>query len=332
MKVFLTGASGFIGSRIVDELIKKGHEVTCLVHEKEIDKPGVKSVKGDVRNKASMDDMKGCDAVIHNAAIYTYGPPKPIRNIMRDVNVAGTKNTLDLALEYGIPKIVYVSSIAVYGDTSFADMACEDDLSEFKSPCKALYIQTKREAHLYAQKLIDEHSAPIVIAMPSVVYGENDHSAVGGFLKDLVTGNLLGNMSIDITCNYNYVGDVAKGIVLCLEKGQCEPYILGGPAENNINPVDFLKKAAEYGGYEIPDRNLSLGLLKFVEKIYRIKGWITGKQQLVNKELLDVFTTNFRVTNEKAVENLGYSTIPLEEGIKRTMDWYIENYDDAKKE
>ncbi|MBD3351793.1 MAG: NAD-dependent epimerase/dehydratase family protein [Candidatus Lokiarchaeota archaeon] len=332
MKIFMTGASGFIGKRIVNLLLSKGHELVCLVHETSIDNPKVTSVKGDIRKKNSMKTMKGCDAVIANAAIYEFGPVKSVKNIMYDVNVTGTKNTLDLALEYGIPKIVYVSSIVVFGDTEFTDCATESDIPKnsdpWPRPCHSLYAETKREAHIYAQKLIEEKNAPITIALPSVVYGEDDHSAVGAFLEDLVQGDLIGKMGTKIKCNFNYVDDVAEGIVLCLEKGKNENYIIGGSRENNVNPMKPLELAADIGGYPMPSRTLPMGMVKFVEKIYRIKGALTRKHQLINKESIDSMIYNNIVSNEKAVKELGYSARPLDEGIKRTIEWYGEHYGD----
>ncbi|HMF34745.1 MAG TPA: NAD(P)-dependent oxidoreductase [Candidatus Lokiarchaeia archaeon] len=99
MKIFVTGGSGFIGQRIVDNLLQNGHELVCLTHQKELERPGITTVQGYLLEKDSLAGMKDCDAVIANAAIYVIGPDDATREIMPDINVTGTKNTLDLAVD-----------------------------------------------------------------------------------------------------------------------------------------------------------------------------------------------------------------------------------------
>ncbi len=326
MKVFVTGGSGFIGQRIVDQLVKRGDEVVCLQHKKGIDRPGITTVQGDLLRKETLASMRGCDAVIANAAIYEFGPSRSVRKTMRDINVTGTKNTLDAALELGIPKIVYTSTVAVLGDTTPYGVATEENIAGYAYPCLALYNITKREAHLYAQQLVDQKQAPIVLAMPSVVFGEGDHSAVGDFFQDLAAGTALGLPKLNIKYNFNYVGDVAAGILLCLDKGKPGPYFIAGPEANNLNPTDFYVRAAELGSLPVPKRRVSLGLLRVAEILYRLKGALTNKHQKVNAETLDGFKLNWQVTNAKAVRELGYTTRPLDEGIRLTIEWYKQKY------
>ncbi len=327
MKIFMTGASGFIGQQVANILLEKGHDLVCLTHQKSIDNARIKTVQGNILDKNSLIAMKGCDAVIAAAAVYVIGPTKPVRRTMHDINVTGAKNTLDLAVELGIPKIVYVSSIVVFNDTTPFGVASEKDLGNYAKPCWTLYGQTKRDAHIYAQKLIDEKHAPIVIAMPSMVFGEDDHSVTDAFLKQIVQGTLMGQIQFKVSENFNYVTDVAQGIVLCLEKGTPGPYIIGGPPENNLNPSTFLEKCAQAGGYQLPKRSFSVRALSIFEKFYRLRGAITGKYETVNAELIKMNYSNLQVSNAKAVRELGYQPRPIEEGIQRTMAWYKQKYD-----
>ena len=148
MRIFITGGTGFIGSHVVKGLLEKGHELICLTHSRKIEKEGIEIVHGDITNKDSLKPMEGCDAVIANASIYMYNPPKDIKDRMYAINVGGTKNTLEMALEYDIPKVVFTSSLVALGDTSKMGVATEEDLSEHCGTFTSLYEKTKYDSHI----------------------------------------------------------------------------------------------------------------------------------------------------------------------------------------
>ncbi|MBW1722022.1 MAG: NAD-dependent epimerase/dehydratase family protein [Deltaproteobacteria bacterium] len=124
MKVFLTGGTGFLGQPLTQKLIQRGWEVIALVRNpdstqaKAIKAMGAQLVKGDITESGSMREaMGGTDVVIHSAAWYELGITKKAQAVMWTINVKGTENTLGLAVELGIPKIIYISTIMVFGDT-----------------------------------------------------------------------------------------------------------------------------------------------------------------------------------------------------------------------
>jgi dihydroflavonol-4-reductase len=120
MKYFVTGATGFIGGHLVAKLIARGDQVTCLVRNPDeaasLARQGVMLVKGAVSDRAVMRDaMRGVDGVFHIAAVYKLG--LEFKDQMHAANVDGTRTTLETALEAGVPKIVYTSTIGVFGNT-----------------------------------------------------------------------------------------------------------------------------------------------------------------------------------------------------------------------
>jgi nucleoside-diphosphate-sugar epimerase len=145
-----------------------------------------------------------------------------------------------------------------------------------------------------------------------------------------VQGTMPGVLDTPSLLNYNYVDDVIKGIILCLEKGKPGPYILSGPDSHNLNPEAFFKKAVKIARLPMPKLKISLGMAGMLAKMYGLIGSLTNSHQMINSELVSAMKLNLTVTNTKAVEELGYSTMSLEEGIKLTMDWYQHHYSKKK--
>ncbi len=231
MKIFLTGGTGFIGQPLTRTLIQRGWEVIALVRKpnsaeaKAIQAMGAQLVRGDVTNRESMREaMTGTNAVIHNAGWYRFGIPKQAQDTMRAINVRGTENTLELAVELGISKIIYVSSMVAFGATGDA---VADETFRRRYPPQSCYEQTKAEAHELAAQL-QQRGAPIVIACPTGVIGPGDHSGIGYLVRMYVRGLL---PPVLLAANgrrsHVYVDDAAEGIVRCAERGRVgECYIL----------------------------------------------------------------------------------------------------------
>ena len=231
MKVFLTGGTGFIGQRLVHTLIQRGWEVTALVRNpesaeaKEIQGMGAELVPGDVTDLESLRKaMTKTDALIHNAGWYELGIPKSSHERMRMINVQGTKNTLELAIDLGINKIVYVSSMLAFGGTGNA--IADETFQRVEFP-KTFYEQTKAEAHEYVVQL-QQNDAPIVIACPAAVIGPGDHSGVGYLVRMYARGWFPPILFAKNGWRANvHVDDAAEGIARCIEHGKVgESYLL----------------------------------------------------------------------------------------------------------
>ena len=122
MKVFLTGATGFIGGHVARKLRERGDEVRALVRAprsgRELEALGCELVVGDLADEAAIaTGLEGCDAVIHGAAIYEVGIPESEHRPMYEANVLGTERVLRAALAAGTPKVVYVSTVGAFGNT-----------------------------------------------------------------------------------------------------------------------------------------------------------------------------------------------------------------------
>jgi len=181
MRIFLTGGTGFIGGEVARLLRERGDEVVALVRTpaKARALAGCELVEGDLSSADVLRSaMSGVDAVIHGAAVYSIGIPASARPAMADANVGGTSRVLSAALEAGVSRAVYVSTIAVFGNTR-GQVAAEDWQRPAGLGFTSAYEQTKVEAHQEAQELC-ARGLPLVTVQPGVVYGPGDTSEMGG--------------------------------------------------------------------------------------------------------------------------------------------------------
>lgn len=323
MKVFLTGGTGFIGQRLTQTLIQRGWEVTVLVRNPEsveakaIQKMGAELIRGDVTDRESMRQaMMKADILIHNAAWYEFGISQAAQDRMRMINVHGTKNTLGLAVELGISKIVYVSTILVFGDTG---EVIADETFQRVAPFKSCYEQTKTEAHEYALQL-QQAGAPIVIACPAGVIGPGDHSSLGYLVRMYVRGWLPPMLfAANGWRAHVYVDDAAEGITRCIEYGKVgESYILSNGIMQHRNTFSLWKQTP--GGMKLtlfymPD---SVGMLFNVslEPIERL----LGLPIVFCREFALAAFASWKFSAAKAERELGMQFRNLEQAWLDTLD------------
>lgn len=232
-KVFLTGGTGFIGRPLARALIGRGWELVALVrrpespHARALAQLGARCVPGDVTERESLRaGMAGADIVIHNAAWYEVGIPRRARPRMRAINVGGTANTLGVAEELGVARVVYVSSVAAYGDSG---PTLRDEGFVRDRPCHSFYEQTKTEAHALALGY-QRGGLPLTIVCPAQVMGPNDHSLFGHLLRLYLSGLLTPfGYAPEMLFSPAHVDDVAEGVALAAERGRPgATYILAG--------------------------------------------------------------------------------------------------------
>jgi len=235
MHIFLTGGTGLIGRPLVRALHRRGWTVTALVRNpqsketQEIQAAGAQLAQGDVTKRESMRyAMTGADAVIHNAGWYEYGISSAARAKMQAINVAGTENTIGLAVELGIPKIVYTSTVLAYGATGPMPV---DETYQRQFPFHSTYETTKTEAHEIALRY-QQQGAPLVIVCPAGVIGAGDQSPWGWFVRMYVRG-IMPPIVFAKHSKLSLVAaaDVAETLALAVEKGRIgETYLCAGEA------------------------------------------------------------------------------------------------------
>jgi dihydroflavonol-4-reductase len=323
MKVFLTGGTGFIGRSLTRTLIQRGWEVIALVRKPDgaeartIQAMGAHLVRGDVTDRASMREaMTGTDAVIHNAGWYEFGITQQAQDAMRAINVQGTENTLGLAVELGIPKIVYVSTMLVFGATG--DVIA-DETFQRRVPPMSCYEETKTEAHALAVGL-QQQGAPIVIACPAGVIGPGDHSGCGHLARMYVRGVLPPVLwAANGRRAHVYVDDVAEGIVRCVEHGRVgESYLLSNGIMRHRDMFEFWKQTP--GGFKttlfwMPD-SMAMLFNRVAEPIERL----LGLPILFCHEFARAALVSWQFTAAKSGRELGMRYRSLEQAWRDTLE------------
>jgi dihydroflavonol-4-reductase len=320
MKVFVTGGTGFIGGQVVRALRSRGDEVVALVRNPQKGKT-LRDIGCDLDGGSLSDEdairegMRGGDAVIHGAAVYEVGIPKDQHQAMYEANVLGTERVLRAALEERIPKVVYISTVAAFGNTRgrVVDETYQHPGSEFTS----YYEETKVKAHQIARRLIDDEGLPCVIVQPGGVYGPGDHSAVGTQINQFLAGRMPLIPFPDLGFNMVHVDDVAAGVLLALDEGKAgEEYVLGGQITTMREAIETLARVA---GKKAPKRALPTPLLKAMTPIGPVVGKLMGQPPNLSELISSADGVTFWAKHDKAMEQLDYSPRGLEQGLRDTL-------------
>ena len=303
------------------KLRERGDEVVALVRSPDraakLREAGCELVQGDLSDLAVIKrGLERADACIHAAAIYKVGIPKKERQSMYESNVNGTENVLDSAIDAGVGKIVYVSTVGVFGNTKqqVVDETYQRNESEGFLSC---YDETKYKSHQIAKDRIAK-GAPVVIVQPGGVYGPGDHSELGNFIDQTRTGKLRAKAFPQLGFNLVYVDDVVDGILLALDKGKVgESYVLGGQI---ARMDDLISKTAELSGRKAPKATLPVALMKLSAPLGPVVGPIMGFPPNFGEAIRASDGVTYWATHDKAMQELGYSPRNLETGLKQTLE------------
>jgi dihydroflavonol-4-reductase len=319
MRAFVTGGTGFIGGRVVRRLRERGDEVVALVRSPakatDLATLGCELIEGDLSStEAIRRGFHRCDAAFHIAAVYRVGIPASQREAMFESNVRGTENVLDAAIEANVKRIVYVSTVGVFGNTH--GKVVDETHSRNGDDFLSCYEETKYRSHQIALDRIAK-GAPIVIVQPGGVYGPGDHSEIGNIIDQAHTGKLKLLMFPETGFNLVHVDDVAGGILLAHDKGSVgEAYVLGG----QIGTMrDLVEKVSELSGRKPPSRELPVPMIKLAIPIGPLVGRMLGFPPNLRELVRTSDGVTYWASDAKARRDLGYAPRDLDTGLGETL-------------
>ena len=319
---FVTGANGFIGLRLVQGLIKRGYEVVCLVREpakaKALASGGVRLVRGDITSKDSMRAaMRGADAVFHLAGWYAIGARDTAR--MHAINVDGARNTLELAAELGVPKILHTSTVGVFGNTH--GMLADESYRAIREEMSSTYELTKWLAHYEVAEALQNRGAPLIILQPGFATGigdEGPHMLAFEMFAQRMPVMLGARSGLTLA----HAEDIAEGHILAFEKGRTgESYILAGEAMTYKQLFENLEAISGIAGAKLwlPGwaAGVSSAAMGALEKL--------GMQGKFSAEALATMNDyTYWATADKAERELGWRRRPTDETLKETLEYLRE--------
>jgi farnesol dehydrogenase len=319
----VTGATGFIGSRLVQELLNRQIQVNILVRSEKKLSPKIRErasvFSGDIMNKKAVDSaMRDCEFVFHLAGfanIWSKDKTLPYRT-----NVEGTNIILETALKNNIKKVVYTSSAGI-----FPPSGQQKTINE-KSPLPDYYLTDYEKTKRAAEDLCIEYCSKglsTVIVNPSRVYGPgplNKSNSVTILIKKYIKGNWRfipgdGNQ----IGNYAFINDVVNGHIHALEKGTTgKKYILGG---TNVSYNEFFDTIGEVKGKKYRLLHLPIPVISVFAAFELFCAENFGKPPVITPDWLKRYSQDRPVSSQKAIEELDYSVTPLSEGIEKTILW-----------
>lgn len=317
--ILVTGATGFIGSRVALELAKSGARVRALVRNPAkagaLGDAGISTVIGDMAEPASLSGaVRGCQAVFHFAG--TTNEFKPRAHFER-VNLDGTRLLAEAALKEGIERFIHVSTVWVYGLRSGPGI-CET------SPCAPSgqsYADTKLEAERAVRRLIDEKGLPAIIVQPSQVYGPGDPNWTERPIELIKSGRMILAGGGKGLIQPVFIDDLVRGILASAERGGLgETYILCGPEAVTVREY-FSYFAAMVGKKRLPSLpgRLALGAAAAAERWARAFG---GAPVFTRQEVMSTMATA-TYDGGKAARELGFvARTSLAEGMREVALWW----------
>lgn len=317
----VTGVAGFLGSAVARRLAASGRRVRGVVRASSprdnlADFPG-ELVEADLRDAAAVRAaMHGTGELFHVAADYRLWARDP-EEIVRN-NRAMTGAVMEAALDAGVRRVVYTSSVA----TLLPDPAGPADETRAATPSQATgaYKRSKVVAERLVEQLVESRGLPAVIVNPSTPIGPRDvrPTPTGRIVVEAANGKM--PAFVDSGLNLVHVDDVAEGHLLAADKGRIgERYILGG---EDVALGQMLKDIAGIVGRKPPTVELPVGPLFPLAWLAELGGKLTGREPFITLDSLRMARHHMFYTSAKATRELGYRARPYGEALRDAIAWF----------
>lgn len=316
MKALVTGANGFTGSHLVKALQNRGDSVVGLVRKSSnlnrLADCQIDLVYGDITDRAALTQaIQRVDVVFHTAAYVELGLVNAAE--MERVNVEGTRAVLDVAQSVGISKLVYCSTIGIFGDTQgkVIDETFERTQKDFSSA----YDRTKYDA----QQLVNQAAAkgfPVVSVMPSGIFGLDDPHFMP-VLNTFLKGRLKIWAGGERITGIVHVDDLAEAMLLAADQGQLGGYYI--LSSGDLTTREMFEIFSQETGVAVPT-NAPEPIVRIVGTLLDVVGRALSWQPPIDRERVHyLYDRCVRVSASKARQDLGWNPRSVEETLKQLV-------------
>lgn len=317
-RVFLTGATGFVGSHILGELLAAGYAVRALARGG-AQVPGAETVAGDLERPGDLvGALRGCRFLIHCAALYSFAPRD--RAASYRVNVTGTAGLMEAAYLAGVERAVLTSSSATLGHARRDRPADERDYA----------LDDARDAYHHS-KLLQERAAfasrlPVVAVLPTAPVGPGDWkpTPTGKMILDFARGKMFAKPPGHGGMNLVAVEDVAKAHVAALQRGRTgERYVVGG---ENMSMDAIWETLSEITGIPVPAQRAPYALALAVAYADRLRCTLDANAvPFAPLEGVRMARDLMFADDAKARAELGHAPSPVRAALERAVAWFRSN-------
>lgn len=325
--ILLTGGTGFLGRYLLDTLLAEGHAVRALVRNPKaaglLRHPRLEWVTGDVIDRPSLQAaMSGVRQVVHAAAVVSFWPRRYAE--MRRINVEGTANVVNRALEHGVEKLVHVSSIAALG--RYPGIGVINEATQWReSELNSQYAVTKYLAEREVQRAVAKGLRAILVH-PSVIIGPAPNWTTGTARFWTMVNNGLKFYNPGST-SFVSASDVARAIHLLLTHGpdRGERFLL---AAENVEYRTFFQWVARSLGKPAPSIPISPFLTRLVGTLSEWKANLTGTDPLVSRETARIGSISFQYDGSlitRTLKDPGFQYSSIEETVMKTGKAFQES-------
>jgi len=319
-RVLITGATGFVGGAILERLVAAGRPVRALTRSPEgetaLRAAGAEPVRGDILDPASLERAcDGCDVVYHVAGANAFCLPDP--GVLYRMNVDGTRNVVSAAGAAGVRRVVHTSSAATIGEPHGA-VGRED--TPHRDEFLSHYERSKWEAEIVAFETATAAGVELVSVNPSSVQGPGRTRGTAKLLIGYLNGTL--KALIDSRMSVVDIADCADGHLLAEEHGVAgERYILSGATLTVREAVELMGRVA---GITRRPRILPPPVAMGTARVVGAAFGLRRRRAPLCPEMMRTLLHGHAYDGSRAARELGVVYTPLEETLRRTLDWYVE--------
>lgn len=323
VNIFITGATGFVGSHLIRKLSKTNHQITCLVRgtskTDHLQGRNITLRYGDVRDRESVKyGMLDCQWVVHLAGVYSFWELDS--RIYYEVNVEGTRNVMESALEVDVSRVVHLSTYGAYGIQEDCPYTEENSPNPIQS-CK--YSESKYLSDLIVWDLFRSKNLPVTVLHPANILGPGDNKATSEYIKNIINKKFPVRVLEDHYFSCVHVEDVAEAIVKSLNKKKCigERYLL---ADRYITFREFNELISDFAGVSLPKISVPDDIVIWFSTILTRFSDLVKVPPLygLSKDQVSAMMSDSRCSGAKAERELGINYTPIQISLQNAIKTY----------